>query len=138
MLGKVSIVSYCIFLLKKRLMFSCNWTYVQKMLSDCVLRVGVNLWSLKDKLPYYSACTCNIGTWTLTSRDNTLWIDVGTLGRSVSVILRVHVPTEMTHTLSLNRTVMGLIYPKYTLLNVPFHNFWFYFTIFIVWFLNHR
>jgi len=59
----VCTVSYCILLLKKRHMFSYNWTAVQKMVLDSVLHVGVNLWSLKDKRPNNSTDTCNIQTW---------------------------------------------------------------------------
>jgi len=65
----VCTVSYCIFLLKKRHMFSYNWKAVQKMVSDSVLRVGVNLWSLKDKRPNNSTCTCNIQTGMLSTVD---------------------------------------------------------------------
>ena len=56
----VCTVSYCIFLLKKRHMFSYNWTAVQNMVSYSVLCVGVNLWSLKDKQPNNYTCTCYV------------------------------------------------------------------------------
>ena len=48
-LGTACHVNYCVVFNAKRRLFSCNQTGVQKMLSEFVLHIGVNLYSEEIK-----------------------------------------------------------------------------------------